>query len=434
MSAQDATSESTAEAPGAGLPSPLGWSEFDLLEGIRVLDFTNSIAGPYATLLLADLGADVAKIESPLGGDDTREWGPPFLDGESLWYLSANRNKSSVALDLRDPAMRPVVEQLVVAADAIVVNMRRDVQERLGLDARTVRRLRSDIIHCSITGFGTTGSRHAMACYDLIAEGYSGVMDLTGEPDGPPQKIGTPAADLLAGMDAAYGIVAALLHRERTGRGHELDVSLTESMTRFLGPRLLSYLGSGDVPGRSGGRDSVLAIYQMFETLDDPITVGLGNDRIFRRFCEAVDRDAWADAPAYRDNTARRARREELVRMIQEVLLTNRSAHWLDLFGRHEVPAGPINTVADVVADRELAERGMFYAIPNDGGKPIPQVGTGWHLDGSPNGRARRPPALGADTDDVLRRWMGRDGVAVPAGRSARASRPTPPPRNNGSR
>jgi crotonobetainyl-CoA:carnitine CoA-transferase CaiB-like acyl-CoA transferase len=386
------------------LPRPIGWPAFDLLDGVRILDFTNSIAGPYATLLLADLGADVVKVEHPHNGDDTRAWGPPFLGEDSLWYLSVNRNKSSVALDVRDLEVRPVVERLLGAADVVVVNLRPSVQQRLRLDAQAVRAIRPDVIHCSITGFGLTGGRREMACYDLIAEGHSGVMDLTGEPDGPPQKIGTPAADLLAGMDAAFGVVAALLDRERTGRGHDLDISLTESMTRFLAPRLMAYLGSGEAPRRSGGRDSVIAIYQVFDTQDDPITLGLGNDRIFGRFCEAIERPAWVDVSRYADNRERRTHRHELVAMIQEVLLAKPRQHWLELFDRYEVPAGPINGVHDVVADAALLQRGMFYAIEQDG-ESIPQVGTGWHLNGMPNGRASRPPALGADTDEVLDRW-----------------------------
>ncbi len=405
MSSSDAATGAAGVPPVAALPRPEGWTDFALLEGVRVLDLTNSIAGPYATLLLGDLGADVVKVERPGAGDDTRSWGPPFLDGESLWYLSANRNKSSIALDLGAPESRGTLEGLLRAADVVVVNLRPEVQQRLRVDARAVQQLRPDTVHCSITGFGLSGRRRNDACYDLIAEGHSGVMDLTGDPDGAPQKVGTPAADLLAGMDAAFGIVAALLDRDRRGRGHVLDVSLTESMTRFLGPRLVTYLGSGELPRRSGGRDSVIAVYQVFDAADRPLTLALGNDRIFARFCAAVERDDWADDPRYRDNRGRREHRDELVAEIQRLIARRPRAHWLALFGEREIPAGPINTLADVVADPDLLERGAFFAIRADDGSAIPQVATGWHLDGSPNGRARRPPALGADTDEVLTRW-----------------------------
>jgi crotonobetainyl-CoA:carnitine CoA-transferase CaiB-like acyl-CoA transferase len=233
-------------------------------------------------------------------------------------------------------------------------------------------------------------------------------MDLTGEPDSPPQKVGAPAADLLAGMDAAYAIMGALFDHERTGRGHKIDVSLTESMTRFLTPHLMSYLGSGDVPRRSGGRDSVIAIYQTFETEDFPITLGLGNDRIFRRFCEAVQRPTWATDPRYATNVLRRTHREELVAMIQEVLGTQSRAVWLGRFVDSGIPAGPINTLADVVEDGALIDRGLLFNV-TIGDDRMPQVGTGWHLDGSPNGRVVPPPEHGANTEDVLRNWARVD-------------------------
>jgi crotonobetainyl-CoA:carnitine CoA-transferase CaiB-like acyl-CoA transferase len=406
----------TGSLPADALPAPGAWPEFGLLDGVRVLDLTNSIAGPYATLLLADLGAEVVKVEPPDGGDDTRAWGPPFLDGASLWYLSANRNKGSLTLDLRSQEGAALLQRLLPAADVVVLNMRPAVQERLGMAYAQIAVLRPDVVHCSITGFGLTGRRADMACYDLIAEGYSGVMDLTGEPETPPQKVGTPAADLLAGMDAALAVVAALLDRERTGRGHQIDVSLTESMTRFLAPRILPYLGSGVVPRRTGGRDSVIAVYQRFETDDDPITLGLGNDRIFARFCAAVERPAWVDDPRNASNVTRRRHREELVEAIQEVLLTRGRGEWLARFEQHDVPAGPINTVADVTADDALLERGLFYAIQTgDGEHDVPQVGTGWHLDGAPNGHIRRPPALGADTIEILASWAGVEAAEIEA-------------------
>ncbi len=393
--------------PAAGLPGLDQGARFGLLDGVRVLDLTTSIAGPYATLLLADLGAEVAKVERPGAGDDVRGWGPPFLDGESLWYLSVNRNKASVTLDYSKPAGYGALLGLVRAADVVVVNLRPGVQERLGVDYETLRREKPDLVFCAITGFGLTGRRRDLVSYDLVAEGHSGVMDLTGEPDGGPQKVGTPAADMLAGMDAAYAVVAALFDRQRTGRGHLLDVSLAESMTRFLTPRVVTYLGSGEVPRRSGGRDSVIAVYQAFDTADEPITLGLGNDRIFGRFCALVGRSDWAANPDYADNQARRARRPELVELIQKVLLERPRTEWLAAFEEAGVPAGPINTVADVAADPAFVERGLLFSIEADGRHPIPQVGTGWHLDGAPNGAASAPPRLGADTEAILSGWAG---------------------------
>ena len=389
------------------LPDLSDRRRFGLLAGVRVLDLTSSLAGPYATLLLADMGAEVVKIERAGAGDDARQWGPPFLDGLSLWYASVNRNKASVTLDYASAAGKAVLDRLVQQADVVVTNLRPVVQEKLGIDHRSLQAIRPDLVYCSITGFGLTGRRRDLASYDLIAEGQSGVMDLTGEPDSPPQKVGTPAADLLAGMDGAFAVVAALFDRQRTGHGHVIDVSLVESMTRFLTPRVVSYLGSGEVPRRSGGRDSVIAVYQAFDTADDPITLGLANDRTFQRFCQVSGRPEWADDPAYADNRARRERRPELVSRIQEVLRTRTRAEWLEAFAAAGVPAGPINTVADLAEDEDLLERGMLFSIPVDGASPIPQVGTGWQLDGAPNGGATAPRPLGADTDDVLQRWAG---------------------------
>jgi crotonobetainyl-CoA:carnitine CoA-transferase CaiB-like acyl-CoA transferase len=380
---------------------------FGLLAGVRVLDLTSSLAGPYATLLLADMGAEVAKIERPGVGDDARQWGPPFLDGLSLWYASVNRNKASVTLDYAALDGKAVLDRMVAQVDVVVTNLRPSVQEKLGVDHSSLQAIRPDLIHCSITGFGLTGRRRDLASYDLIAEGYSGVMDLTGEPESPPQKVGTPAADLLAGMDGAFAVVAALFDRQRTGRGHVVDVSLVESMTRFLSPRIVPYLGSGEVPHRSGGRDSVIAVYQAFDTADHPITLGLANDRTFSRFCQVAGRTEWLDDPAYADNRARRERRPELVARIQEVLRTRTRAEWLEAFAAAGVPAGPINTVADVAVDDGLLERGLLFSLPVEGGSPVPQVGTGWLLDGAPNGGASPPRPLGADGDEVLHRWAG---------------------------
>lgn len=392
---------------------PFGTSKrFKLLAGIRVIDLTNSIAGPYATMQLADLGADVVKIELPDGGDTSREWGPPFLDGSSLWFSSVNRNKRSITLDYAKEKGREVVYTLAAAADVIVINLRPTAQHKLGLDYEAFNAVRKDLIHCSITGFGLTGPNRELPCYDLIAEGYSGIMDLTGEADSGPQKIGTPAADLLAGMDAAYAIVAALFDRQRSGSGHFIDISLVESMTRFLAPRIVPFLGSGELLRRCGGKDSVIAIYQTFKTADELINLGLGTNGIFRRFCSAIGHSEWADDPGYADNVARRTCREKLVAAIQEVLITQTRSHWLSVFEKCGVPAGPIYRVDEVTRDPHLQGRGLFYLIPGTGA-PIPQVGTGWQLDGEANGYVSPPPQLGAETDQVLSMWAGMSGAEI---------------------
>lgn len=384
-------------APGLG---------FSLLQGIRVVDLTTSVAGPYCTMLLGDMGADVLKIERPGGGDDARAWGPPFIEGESLWFLSVNRNKRSVAINTTTSRGRAALNALIKASDVVVVNQPPRVLEKLGIDPGSCRALREDLVYVAITGFGLDGERQDWTCYDLVAEGYSGVMDLTGEPDGKPQKIGAPAADMLAGADAAFAAVAALFDRSRTGRGHVIDVSLVESMTRFLTCRIVPYLGSGELPRRSGGTDSVIAIYQAFETADLPITLGLGNDAIWDRFWGALDRPAMVSNPHFSSNQERRVRRAEIVAEIAQVLRQKPRNHWLSLFARARVPAGPINRLDELVADRELQRRGLFYALQTEG-RTTPQVGTGIHIDGEANVARMLPPKLGSSTVLVLREVAG---------------------------
>lgn len=378
-----------------------------LLAGIRVLDLTTSIAGPYASLLLGDLGAEVLKIERPGRGDDARAWGPPFLDGESLWFLSVNRNKQSLTLDYAQPAGLEALHALVKAADVILVNQVGRSQRKLGIDYPRLKEINPRLVHVSITGFGLAGAKSDQPCYDLIAEGYSGVMDLTGEaPDRDPQKVGTPAADLLSGSDAAMAVMAALIDRSRTGQGHEVDIAMVESMTRFMTPRIIPYLGSGELPRRSGGTDSVIAIYQTFHTADHPITLGLGNDAIWKRFCEAIERPDMAADERFANNTGRRACRSEIVLEVQAILLKEPRAHWLGLFAKARIPSGPINSLDQVVTDPTLTERGLFYSTRRNG-FAIPQVGLGIRFDGNCNTYRMDPPRLGEHTRHAFTSWLG---------------------------
>jgi len=347
----------------------------------------------------------VLKVERPSQPDDSRAWGPPFLDGESLWFLSVNRNKRGVAIDYGQVAGHALLMRLVAQADVVILNLVGRVQKKLGLDAESLAAVNSKLIHVSVTGFGIDGQRADLPCYDLIAEGWSGVMDMTGEPDSPPQKVGTPAADLLAGHDAAMAVMAALLRRSRDGRGCVVDVSMMESMSRFMAPRLVPYLGTGELMRRSGGRDSVIAIYQVFETADEPMTLALGNDAIWRRFWAAVGEPEVADTVDYATNALRRAARETIVKRISSLLLTQPRAHWLLVLGEARVPAGPIQRLDQFATDPELRERGFLYASLR-GDLRIPQVGLGIRFDGCTEGSQVPPPVLGADTEAVLESWL----------------------------
>lgn len=391
----------------------------DLLAGVKVLDLTSSVAGPYAGQLLADLGATVVKVEKPVHGDDARAWGPPFLHGESLWFMSVNRGKLSLTLDFATPEGLALLDRLVAEADVVLVNLVARAQKKMRVDAARLQGLNPRLIHVSITGFGLDGPRADLPCYDLIAEGYSGVMDLTGEPDAPPQKVGTPAADMLAGQDAAMAVLAALLRRERSGAGSAIDVAMVASMSRFMSPRLMPYLGSGELTRRSGGRDSVIAIYQVFDTADDPMTLGLGNDGIWARFWAAVGEPEVARDEAWASNVKRRAARPAIVERIAGILRTRPRAHWLEVLAQARVPAGPIHRLDQLAGDQALAEAGFLYRTAGPAG-PIPQVGLGIRFDGRTEGCEAPPPALGAHTEKVLCGWLGLNAAELPPLREQR--------------
>lgn len=404
-------SQTAIESPLNALPQRNAPS-LDLLSGIKVLDLTTSIAGPYAGQLLADMGASVLKVEKPKGGDDARAWGPPFLHGESLWFMAVNRGKQSLTLDFSKPEGKAVLDQLVAQSDVVLLNLVARGQRKLGVDAETLRAINPKLIHLSLTGFGLQGERADMPCYDLIAEGYSGVMDLTGELENGPQKVGTPAADMLSGHDAAMSVIAALYRRQRDGVGCSIDISMVESMSRFMSPRLMPHLGSGEIYRRSGGRDSVIAIYQVFETSDDPMTLGLGNDAIWKRFWEAVGQPEVALNPAYASNAQRREARPELVEMIAKVLITQPREHWLKLFTKARVPAGPIQRLDQLARDKVLHDSGFIYRTQGPDGD-IPQVGLGIRFDGRTEGTQVPPPKLGADTQTIMKDWLALDESAI---------------------
>jgi len=377
--------------PGPGL---------GFLDGVRVVDLTTSVAGPYATMLLADFGAEVIKIERP-GGDDARAWGPPFLDGESLWFMAVNRNKKSVVIDLNDETGMRNLYELIRTADVFLTNQPPSVQKKFDLDYESLRRLNDKLIFTAVTGFGLSGARAKLPCYDLIAEGYSGVMDLTGAEDSEPQKIGAPAADMLAGQDAAMATMAALYDRLQNGKGKLIDVSLVESMTRFLACRISAFVGSGVLPTRSGGTDSVIAIYQAFETQDEPITLGLGSDAIWTRFWTAVGRPEYAEDERVKSNAERRNRRAEIVTEIQAILKQRRRDQWLAIFAEARVPAGPINNIEQTAMDEDFNARGFICAL-DDGNRLTPHIGLGIQVDGEPVMPRSAAPALGAHTEEVL--------------------------------
>ena len=402
------------ENPARNLPLRAPGAGISLLGGVRVLDLTTSIAGPYATMLLSDMGAEIIKIERPRRGDDSRYWGPPFLEDKSLWHASVNRNKLSVELDYRTPDGRAVLEDLVANCDAVVTNQLPVLRAKLGTDYDDLKALKHSLVYVSLTGYGSDGERSTRPCYDIIAEGYSGIMEVTGEAENDPQKVGTPAADLLAGHDAAMVCIAALFESRASGKGHFVDVSMVDSMSRFLIPRATVYLGSGEVPRRTGAKDSVIAVYQAFHTRDHMLTLALPNDAIWKRFWEAVGNPGFGKDERFSTNADRHAARPEIVPAVQDVLLQRGRDEWLDLFAEKGIPAGPINMVDQTTEDPLLVERGLYFATEGDG-EPVPQVGFGVHVDGQDAGYRSPPPDLGQHTNEVLQEILGYDDEKVAA-------------------
>ena len=398
--------------PARGLPRKAPGGGISLLANVRILDLTNSIAGPYATQILSDFGAEVIKVERPGQGDDSRSWGPPFLEGRSLWYASVNRNKKSVTLDLRNDEGYKVFLDLLQTCNALVTNQLPSLRRRLRMDYETLVKQFPRLVYVSLTGHGSDGPRSEWPCYDIIAEGYSSVMDITGEAENDPQKIGTPAADLLAGTDAAMSCIAGLFDAARTGCGHFIDISLVDSMTRLMSPRIMTYLGSGIVPRRTGAKDSVIAVYQTFATADEMMTLALPNDNIWHRFWQAVGQPEFGNDPRFANSANRYVHRAEIVPVIAKLLKMRPRNDWLDLFNQLQIPAGPINRIDEVSHDVELWRKGVFFSIETDS-EPLPQCGLGIRIDGRDSGFRLAPPELGQHTDEVLRDLLGYDSIRI---------------------
>ncbi|MFB7589047.1 CaiB/BaiF CoA transferase family protein [Streptomyces sp. NPDC056169] len=368
------------------------------LTGIVVADFGRVLAGPYMTMLLADLGADVIKIERPGSGDDTRAWGPPFADGEATYFLGVNRNKRSVALDLTDPEDLATARAIVDRADVLVENFRPGTMEKLGLGYEDVRTGNPGLVYCSVTGFGTAeGAR--LPGYDLLVQAMGGLMSVTGEPEGPGTKTGVALVDVITGLHAGLGILAALRHRERTGEGQHVEVSLLTSLLSALTNQAAAHLGAGVVPRAMGNRHPSIAPYEVFEAQDRPLVLAVGTDRQFRTLCERLGRRELAEDPRFATNTARVAHREELVATLSGPLGTRTADSWFEELTAAGVPCGPIN---DLAAAFDLADRlGLAPQVPESAAGPG-QVVNPIRLGATPPSYRSAPPRLGEHTDGLL--------------------------------
>ncbi|MFI0986072.1 CaiB/BaiF CoA transferase family protein [Streptomyces exfoliatus] len=393
---QPGTPEAPATPEGGALSGgPLSGGA---LSGIVVADFGRVLAGPYMTMLLADLGADVIKIERPGSGDDTRAWGPPFAAGEATYFLGVNRNKRSVALDLTDPGDLAAARAIVHRADVLVENFRPGTMEKLGLAYEDVRAANPGLVYCSVTDFGTAeGAR--LPGYDLLVQAMGGLMSVTGEPGGQGTKAGVALVDVITGLHAGLGILAALRHRERTGEGQRVEVSLLGSLLSALTNQASAHLGAGVVPRAMGNRHPSIAPYEVFEAQDRPLVLAVGNDRQFRALCERLGRPGLADDPRFVTNTARVAHRDELVAALAGPLAARTADSWFEELTAVGVPCGPIN---DLAAAFDLADRlGLAPRVPESAAGPG-QVAHPIRLDATPPAYRTAPPRLGEHTEDLL--------------------------------
>lgn len=385
------------------------------LSHIRVLDMSRILAGPWAGQMLADLGADVIKVERPQRGDDTRSWGPPWMDvrsqerGEAAYYLCANRNKRSLALDITSPQGQAVIRSLVADCDILLENYKVGGLKKYGLDYDSLKEINPRLIYCSITGFGQTGPYAKRAGYDFLIQAMSGLMSITGEKDGQPgagpQKVGVALTDILTGMYASTGVLAALAARERTGEGQYIDVALMDVQVACLANQSMNYLVSGNSPKRLGNAHPNIVPYQSFATFDGYMILAVGNDDQFRKFCIEAGVEHLADDERYLTNALRVANRETLSTTLSEVIVTRTTADWIQSLEAVSVPCGPINTIGEAFADPQIQARGMRLDIPHPHSAEgtMPAVANPLKLSGTPIQYDTPAPMLGEHTRNVLK-------------------------------
>ncbi|MEQ9261390.1 MAG: CaiB/BaiF CoA-transferase family protein [Roseovarius sp.] len=393
------------------------------LAGLRVLDLTRILAGPWATQIFADLGAEVIKIERPEGGDDTRSWGPPDLHdsaGENrgaAYFHAANRGKKSIAVDIGAPEGQALVRDLARHCDVVVENFKCGGLARYGLDYEGLRAVRPDIVYCSITGFGQTGPYADRAGYDFLIQAMGGLMSITGQPEGAPgaepMKVGVALTDILTGLYAVIGILAALRHRDATGEGQHIDLALLDVQVATLANQALNYLATGRSPGRLGNAHPNIVPYQAFAARDGHIILAIGNDRQFGRFCEVAGRPELAADPRYATNPARVQNRETLVPELQEILRQRDMDDWIARLGEAGVPVGPINDIARVFDDPQVIAREMRTRPVTESGALVQGVGSPLKLSATPPMAGRAAPRLGGDSTEVLAGLLGLDDARI---------------------
>ncbi|MNZ42004.1 L-carnitine dehydratase/bile acid-inducible protein F [Pseudomonas putida] len=400
------------------------------LSHLRVLDLSRVLAGPWSGQILADLGADVIKVERPGSGDDTRAWGPPFLKdvqgentSEAAYYLSANRNKRSVTIDFTQPEGQRLVRELAAKSDIVIENFKVGGLAAYGLDYASLKLVNPRLIYCSITGFGQTGPYAKRAGYDFMIQGLGGLMSLTGRPDGDegagPVKVGVALTDILTGLYSTVAILAALAHRDQAGVGQHIDMALLDVQVACLANQAMNYLTTGNPPRRLGNAHPNIVPYQDFPTADGDFILTVGNDGQFRKFAEVASQPQWADDPRFATNKLRVANRAELIPLIRQATVFKTTAEWVSQLEAAGVPCGPINDLAQMFQDPQVLARGLAVSMPHALAGSVPQVASPIRLSETPVEYRRAPPLLGEHTEAVLGDVLGLDGDALGRLRSA---------------
>lgn len=383
------------------------------LDGVRVLDLTRVVAGPYCSMFLGDLGAEVVKVEQPGMGDDTRGWGPPFAGGESAYYLCINRNKQSLTLDIKSKRSVELLRELVKVADVIIENFRPGTMERLRLSEKELRELNPRLIYASLTGFGADGPMSDWPGYDLIVQAWGGLMSITGTPEAEPVKVGVAIIDLVAGLMLGKAITAALYAREKIGVGQRIDTSLLEAEIASLINVGSNYLVGGKVPTRWGNAHPNIVPYQNFKTADGYLVIGVASEVIWRRFCQAIGRAELIDDNRFADNSKRVANRVELIRLLGEIFLQRNNAAWFKLLTDAEVPCAPVQTIDQVFQAPQVLHRDMLMEVEHPTAGKIRMAGIPVKFSVTPASVRMPPPLLGEHNSEILKNWLGMSAGAI---------------------
>ncbi|HEA71136.1 MAG TPA: CoA transferase [archaeon] len=372
------------------------------LEGIKVLDLSRALAGPYCTMMLADMGAEVIKVEMPGRGDDSRSWGPPFLNGESAYFMSVNRNKKSITLNLKNEKAIEIVHTLIKQSDILIENFRPGTMEKLGLEYDKVKEINQKIIYCSISAFGQDGPYRLLPGMDQVLQGMGGLMSITGEPEGPPIKVGVAVADIAGGMFAAYAIMIALYYREKTGEGQRIDDSLLDNQIAWLTYRAGSFFASGDIPKPLGSGHPVIVPYQAFKAKDFYFNIAVGNDQLWQKFCKTVGLEEIKDNEKFATNAKRVENREEIIRIIENIFSSKDEQEWLKILTDAGIPCGPIYTLDKLFDDPQVLHRQMLQELNHPKAGKIKVTGLPIKFSLTPGEILTAPPTLGQHNKEIL--------------------------------